>query len=272
VPWGVVEMVQVSLPSSEPQVTLSIISHGDAEKIRRLLKSLRTFEQAGQFRVILTDNLGEDHLSFDSSSLASFEILRNSHPRGFGRNNNQAFQLMETRYFCILNPDVLFEQEVFGRLISLLETGTANVVAPLIVDSNAVVQDSFRALPTPLDIIRRKLPGYRQIPIHPDADGMVRPDWMAGIFLLMRSETYNQLKGFDEKYRLYFEDVDFCTRARLAGLKLLVDTSVYIRHDAQRASSRSLRYLLWHIQSAFRFYTSSVYKQAHQNKASSTSD
>jgi N-acetylglucosaminyl-diphospho-decaprenol L-rhamnosyltransferase len=259
-------MIQASLPS----VTLSIVSHGDADKIRRLLKSLQTFEQDGQFQVILTDNLGDDLPSFDTSTLAAFEIIRNQHPRGYGSNHNQAFRSAETRYFCILNPDVVFEQEVFGRLIALLETGKADIVAPLIVDSNAVVQDSFRALPAPLDIIRRRLPGYHPIPIPPDADGTVRPDWVAGIFLLMRSETYRKLKGFDERYRLYFEDVDLCTRARLAGLKLLVDTGVHIRHDAQRASSRNFRYLLWHIRSAFHFYTSPVYKQALQNKAPST--
>jgi N-acetylglucosaminyl-diphospho-decaprenol L-rhamnosyltransferase len=256
-------MIQASLPL----VTLSIVSHGDAEKIRRLLKSLRTFEQGGQFKLILTDNLGDDLPLFHISTLASFEVIRNPHPRGYGSNHNQAFLLAETRYFCILNPDVIFEQEVFGQLIALLETGKADIVAPLIVDSKAVVQDSFRALPTPLDIIRRRLPGYSPVPIPPDADGMVRPDWMAGIFLLMRTETYLKLKGFDERYRLYFEDVDLCTRARLAGLKLLVDANIRIRHDAQRASSRNFRYLLWHIRSALRFYTSPVYKQALQNRA-----
>jgi N-acetylglucosaminyl-diphospho-decaprenol L-rhamnosyltransferase len=261
-------MSQPSLPSNKPLVMLSIVSHGDAEKIRRLLKSLQACEKAEQFRVVLTDNLGDDLPSFDSSTLASFEILRNPQPRGYGWNLNQAFRLADTKYCCILNPDALFEQEVFGRLIAHLETGQADIVAPLIVDSNAVIQDSFRTLPTPLEIIRRKLPGYRPTPIPPDAEGMVRPDWIAAIFLLLRTETYRRLKGFDERYRLYFEDVDFCTRARLAGLRLLVDTSVRVRHDAQRASSRNFRYLLWHIQSAFRFYTSPVYKQALQSRAS----
>jgi N-acetylglucosaminyl-diphospho-decaprenol L-rhamnosyltransferase len=263
-------MGQASPPSNKPLVTLSIVSHGDAEKVARLLESLRSCEQNSQFRVILTDNLGDNLPAFDSSAGASFTILRNQRPCGFACNHNQAFRLVETSYFCILNPDVLFEQEVFGHLIALLETDKADIVAPLIVDSNAVVQDSFRALPTPLDIVRRKLPGYRFVPIPPDADDLVRPDWMAGILLLLKSETYRKLNGFDDRYRFYFEDVEFCTRARLAGLKLLVDTGVRIQHDARRASRKSIRYLLWHIQSAFRFYTSPVYKQALRNKSSST--
>jgi len=263
-------VVQSSLPSNEPLVTLSIVSHGDAEKIGRLLNSLRTCEQINQFHVILTDNLGDNLPSFDSSMGTSFEILRNQQPRGYGWNHNQAFRLVKTKYFCILNPDILFVQEVFRRLIALLETDKVGIVSPLIVDSSAVVQDSFRTLPTPLEIIRRKIPGYRLAPTPADADGLIRPDWMAGMFLLLRSETYRKLRGFNESYRLYFEDVDLCTRARLAGLKLLVDTNVRIQHDAQRASSRNFRHLLWHVESALRFYTSHVYWQALQNRSAST--
>ena len=210
-------MGQVSPPSINTLVTLSIVSHGDSEKVAHLLESLHSCEQNSQFQVILTDNLGDDLPAFESSAGMSITILRNRHPCGYAINHNQAFRLAGTNYFCILNPDVLFEQEVFRRLIASLETDKADIVAPLIVDSSAVVQDSYRALPTPLNIIQRKLPGYRFAPIPPDADGMIRPDWMAGIFLLLKSEIYHKMGGFDERYRLYFEDVDFCTRAR-AGL------------------------------------------------------
>ena len=82
--------------------------------------------------------------------------------------------------------------------------------------------------------------------------------------MFMRSETYRVLNGFDEKYRLYFEDVDFCARAQLAGLKILVDTNIRIQHDAHHASRKNLIYLFWHIQSAFRFFTSPVYKKIKQ--------
>jgi N-acetylglucosaminyl-diphospho-decaprenol L-rhamnosyltransferase len=259
-------MDQAFPPAIKSLVTLSIVSHGDAEKVALLLESLHSCEQNSQFRVILTDNLGNDLPAIDNPAGVSITILRNQRPRGFASNHNQAFRLAETKYFCILNPDVLFEQAVFRRLIALLETDKADIVAPLIVDPGAVVQDSFRVLPTPLNIVRRKLPGYRFVPIPADADGLARPDWMAGIFLLLKSESYKKLGGFDERYRFYFEDVDLCTRARLAGLKLLVDTGIQVQHSARHASRKNFRYLLWHIQSAIRFFSSPVFTQALRNK------
>ncbi len=248
--------------NDQPLVTLSIVSHGDANKINLLLDSLKKYEYAGQLEIIITDNLGNNIPEMNGSEWQSLSIIRNKKQRGYASNHNQAFQGAAGKYFCVLNPDVQFEQEIFLPLIARLEDRQADIVAPLIVDSNAVLQDSFRDFPTPFEIVRRRLPAYRFT--HPPVDeaGLVSPDWIAGTFMLMRNETYRSINGFDQKYRLYFEDVDFCARARMAGLKLLVDTNVRIQHDAQRASRKKLVYMLWHVQSAIRFFTSPVYRKA----------
>jgi GT2 family glycosyltransferase len=181
---------------------------------------------------------------------------------GFAENHNRAFQIADGKYFAILNPDLLFEQPVFKRLIDSLDTHQADLIAPQIVDENGAIQDSFRALPTPSEIIRRRLPGYQFKPFQPDNEGLIHPDWMAGMFWLMKADTYRQLGGMDERYRLYFEDVDFCTRARLKGMKLLVNSRVQVRHDAQRSSRKKMFYLFLHTRSAVRFFASPVYRQA----------
>lgn len=244
----------------QPLLTLSIVSHGDVIKVKQLLESLRRYECADQCQVIITDNLGDNLPEIDESEWQSLTIIRNEKTLGFAGNHNQAFQLATGRYFCTLNPDVVFEQGVFETLITLIRNKKADIVAPLIVDSDGVSQDSFRNYPTPFEIIRRRLPGYRYIPPFVDSSGLAKPDWIAGIFMVMESETYRKIKGFNEKYRLYFEDVEFCARAQLAGLKLVVDTNVYVLHDAHRASRKRFIYLLWHIQSAIRFFASPVYR------------
>ncbi len=255
-------MAKETLLPGPCRVTISVVSHGDAGKVALLLQSLRVFELDCRFQIILTDNLGNDLSELDCPRGSTIEVIRNEHPRGFSFNHNQAFRRSRADYFCILNPDVIFIQEIFDPLIESLELDKADVIAPLIVDSQGKAQDSYRLLPAPLDLVRRQMPGYRFTPIAASADGLVRPDWIAGIFMLFKSKAYRQLNGFDEKYFLYFEDVDFCSRARLAGLKLIVDTHLSIQHDAQRASRRSLTYLLWHLRSAIRFFSSRVYKQA----------
>ena len=256
--------------TAENLITLSIVSHGNAEKIGHLLTSLQKHEQTTRFQLILTDNLRDDLPDFDPSPWASLHILRNDHQMGFAQNHNRAFEIARGGYFAILNPDLIFDQPVFEQLITSLHNHQAGLISPKIVDENGITQDSFRALPAPSEIIRRRLPGYKFKMLQPDQEGMIHPDWTAGMFWLMDSDVFRQLGGLDERYRLYFEDVDFCTRARLKGMKVLVDSQVQVRHDAQRSSRRNLYYLFLHTWSAVRFFTSPVYRQAFRQQQKAT--
>jgi GT2 family glycosyltransferase len=251
----------------DPLITLSIVSHGHAREVGHLLTSLQNQEgDAARFQLIITDNLGNDLPDYDPAPWASLHVLRNDRQMGFAQNHNRAFELAKGRYFAILNPDLIFEQPIFERLIAGFHAHQVALIAPEIVDANGVVQDSFRILPTPFEIIRRRLPGYKFDALQPDHEGIIRPDWAAGMFWLMSSDIYRQLGGMDEKYRLYFEDVDFCTRARLKGIQVLVDSKVQIRHDAQRSSRRDLYYLFLHTLSAIRFFKSPIYRQIRRKR------
>lgn len=246
--------------------TLSIVSHGDADKIAGLLGSIQKHEPNthARFQLILTDNLKDELPDPDPSNWASLHILRNERHLGFAENHNNAFKLAQGEYFVILNPDLVFEQPLLERLLKSLNDHQADLIAPQIVDETGVIQDSYRPLPTPFELIQRRLPGYTFKPYLPDSDGIVRPDWIAGMFWLMRSETFRQLGGMDEKFFLYLEDVDFCSRARLRGMKIMVDTNIQVRHDAQRSSRRRLYYLYLHTKSALRFFLSPVYRRVRR--------
>lgn len=252
-----------------PLLTLSIISHSDSEKITALLNSLEKMEDTNRLQLILTDNLNHELSEFDASAWNSLQIIRNPKPLGFAQNHNQAFKRAEGEYFAILNPDLVFTEAVFEKLINKLSADQVDIIAPKIVDSQNVTQDSFRSLPTPLQLIKRRLSAEQTELFQADSRGLIHPDWIAGMFLLMKSETYRQLGGLDEKFFLYFEDVDFCTRARLNQLRLAVDVQTQVQHDAQHSSRKKLYYLFLHLQSAVRFFTSQTYKAARRIKQES---
>lgn len=251
---------------SDLQISISIVSHGDLEKITRLLASLQTHEETKKIELILTDNLNNQLPEFDATLWASLYLIRNEQELGFAQNHNNAFKLAKGKYFVVLNPDLIFEKPIFEHLIHTLNTYQMDLIAPKIVDADGVIQDSFRRLPNPLQLMRRRLLGEKIESFQVDAHGVIHPDWIAGMFWLMQSETYHQLNGMDEKFRLYFEDVDFCTRARLSGLKILVDTTVQVQHHAQRSSRKKLYYFFLHSLSAARFFLSPVYWQASRMK------
>jgi N-acetylglucosaminyl-diphospho-decaprenol L-rhamnosyltransferase len=251
-------------------ISISLVSHGQMPLVYRLLDSLEQVLSSGiPLEVILTENQDRSEVAPREFTRMTIRTVVNEMPYGLAKNHNQAFQMATGDYFCVMNPDVVFVEDVFPRLISQLESRGAEVVAPLLVDGKDNLQDSFRDLPTPLDLIRRRLGMHKVFPPPIMPGEIIHPDWIAGIFLLMRTETYRQLGGFDERFHLYFEDVDFCSRARIAGLSLAVDTSCRIVHDARRASERSPRHFLWHLVSAGRFFTSPVYWQSRSLRRAS---
>jgi GT2 family glycosyltransferase len=248
----------------ESLITISVVSHGNAAEVDRLLASLFEYRPDGSMQIILTDNLGEEIPQQYESRWPGLEIVRNSQPQGLARNHNAAFRLARGRYFCLLNPDVVFVEQVFAPLLRSLDRPEAQIVAPLVVDSQGVLQDSFRKLPVPLELLYRGLQASLPAAEVPASSQTISVEWLAGIFLLMKREVFEQVGYLNEEYHLYFEDVEFCTRARLLGLSMLVDTRLRIQHDASRASRKDLRYMLWHLSSAIRFFTSRVYRQARK--------
>jgi N-acetylglucosaminyl-diphospho-decaprenol L-rhamnosyltransferase len=252
--------------SKSQLVSISIVSHGQTALVDRLLKSLDQHHEGVDFEIILTENIPPE-FSIDPTH-GNYKVHRilNPTPRGLAANHNQAFQCSTGEYFCLINPDVVLIENVFSQLISDIQAGLGDITAPLITNKAGIVQDSFRPIPTPMILLRRffQSSGFHLPQVQED---LIYPDWIAGIILCMRREVFQQLKGMDERYYLYFEDVDFCCRARLEGLRILLDTRVRAVHEAGRHSRKNLRYFLMHVRSAGRFFLSRTYKTAKKLEA-----
>jgi N-acetylglucosaminyl-diphospho-decaprenol L-rhamnosyltransferase len=241
-----------------PTISISIVSHGQTELVHRLLKNLVQHTSNIDFEILLTENLPSKKTVADEHQDLQIRTITNPTPKGLAANHNQAFHCARGEYFCMLNPDVLFVENVFPQLTSDIQAGLGEIVAPLVVNHTGKIQDSFRTLPTPIELLKRFIQSNNK-QIRPSENDLVYPDWIAGIFLCMRRSTFEQLGGMDERYYLYFEDVDFCCRARLANKRPLLDTKVRLIHEASRLSRKDFRYFLHHVHSAGLFFLSRTY-------------
>ena len=234
------------------EITVSVVSHNHGDLIPNLLDQLSKFSEKLS-KVIVTYNVAES--SRIHTQIFPFEvcIIDNNKPKGFGANHNAAFQLCSTNYFCVLNPDVFLYLNPFEQLLIAHEEKNISISAPLVLDMNGFRENSARHFPTFFTLIGKLLGIYYDECHFDDNDPIVNPDWVAGMFLLIRSEVYAKLSGFDESYFLYYEDVDFCTRAWFGGFDIALCTSVSIKHDARRDSHRNIKFLKWHIVSALRY-------------------
>lgn len=242
-------------------ISISIVSHAQNAMVNQLLADLAIIEPHIEYELIITENIADNVEINQAVVRKAIRVIRNTTQRCFASNHNRALMNAKGDYFCVLNPDVRWIQPVFTKLLHHLENDKAEIVAPLVLDFTGVPQDSFRRIPTPSDLFWRRVLHRESAPLPFVWGEFVYPDWIAGIFMLMPAAVFHQLGGFDERYRMYFEDVDFCARASLAGKRIGVDTSIQIQHEGQRSSWKSWRYLFWHASSALRFFTSPFYRQ-----------
>ena len=212
--------------------------------------------------VILTLNLSEQ-LPFSTDDF-SFPVvlLANSAPKGFATNHNQAFAKSTGQFFCVMNPDIQLIDDPFRALLTCLDDVGVGVAAPLVLREDGAIEDSARRFPTPLTILCKAVGKCK------DSDYLIeekpiQPDWAAGMFLLFPRAVFERLGGFDQRYFLYYEDVDICARLRLLGYAVVLCPQAKVIHHAQRTSHRSVRYLRWHLTSMLRFFLSPVYWRLH---------
>ena len=172
-----------------------------------------------------------------------------------GANNNAAFKHCRTPYFCAANPDIRLPADPFPSLISNFTDATVAVAGPLVRNPAGAVEDSARRFPTAGSLLKKILI-ERKGPDYPTDRGPVEVDWLAGMFLLFRAESFRTVGGFDERYFLYCEDVDLCRRLGASGMKIVYDPRAAAVHDARRGSHRNLALMRHHVASIVRYLLS----------------
>lgn len=234
--------------------------------VEPLLNDLAKYSTGVDVEVILTFNVPEELHVSEHALGYPLKIIRNPAPQGFGANHNQAFLQASGEFFCVLNPDVRLSQDVFLPLSGLLANDCSlGVAAPQVKSSIGENEDNARCFPRPMEIFRKAM-GVKTRVSFPDQDGVLYPDWVAGMFMLYRAEVFREIGGFDSRYFLYYEDVDICARLLLSGYKVALHRGVSVVHDAQRTSHHSLKYLRWHLKSMTRFFLSNSYREVRRRR------
>ena len=244
------------------KLSLSIVSHGNQEAVAGLLADLARLGRS-DMEVILTLNLPGDRPPDIDALPFCVKVIANAFPKGFAANHNAAFAVSQGDHFVLLNPDIRLLDDPFDILLAVISNSPQSICAPSVLNDASEIEDSARNFPSPFFLCKKLASKVFRFSLArevvPARDDVLMPDWVAGMFIVVPCAIYEKLRGLSERYHLYYEDVDFCARARLAGFEILVSKRAKVVHQAQRTSHRKPRYLIWHLQSACKFFTSAAY-------------
>ena len=230
-------------------ITVSVVSHGHGDMVWTLVCQVLKCNEVK--KVIVTLNIPEEIPNYLPENVL---LIKNDKPKGFGENHNFAFTISNSDYFCVLNPDIVLVENPFPNLKNIIANDWCGLVAPVIIDVNGIRSDSMRKNLTPWSFFKRVL-GFCQNTYSPvNSAGLLFPDWVAGMFMLFRSQAFNKVCGFDVGYFMYCEDADISRRLRSSGYQIVGCPDATVIHDARRASRRNFQHLLWHVQSLCRYF------------------
>lgn len=207
-------------------LSIIIVSWNVREKLKDNLRAL--FEsQYVNFEVFVVDNDSRDgSAEMVKKEYPKVRLIANQENLGFARANNQAIREASGRYILLLNPDMRVFDDTLSNIVSWLNWHERAWVAGCkLVDENSRIVKQARRFPALLDQlaiifkIPHLLPAILNKYLINDFDygkaGVV--DTIRGGFFMIRAETVKKIGLLDERFFLWFEEVDYCRRVKLAG-------------------------------------------------------
>lgn len=176
--------------------------------------------------------------------------------KGFGAAHNVAIEKGIGKYHFIINPDIAINGDILSDMADFMEQNNdIALLMPQILNSDGTVQYLPKKVPTFKRVfLGRFSKGVRdEFVMKNELTGAVQEiDFCSGCFMCIRGEVFKNLGGFDKRYFMYMEDADLTLRAKEYG-KTAIAPQFSVKHLWRRESSKSLKYLLIHTSSAFKF-------------------
>lgn len=274
-------------PPHRPDVSIAIVSWNAREFLRRTLASLfdprhpdvlAAWKAAG---VPVTDfpeeRVTSEVIVVDQQSLdGSAEMVEAEFPQaklvrqipnlGFAGGNNVAYRHAGGRYFLLLNSDTVVRPGWLTELVAYADAHPkAGLIGPKLLNPDGTLQYSCRRFPS------LGAGAFRHTPLewffpknHFTADYLMKDwdhhdarevDWLSGACLMARRDMIEQIGGLDERFFMYFEDVDWSRRAHDAGWEVHYVPRPEVIHEVGKSSDkRPKRMIVMHHESAYRYF------------------
>lgn len=224
-----------------------VVSYNSEDFIEKCIKSLLTYLPKDCEIIVIDNNSNDQSVKLLEKFVPKIKLLKSKENLGFSRGNNRAVKQSQGKYLFFLNPDTEIKKPIFNELVNFYEkVEDCGIVGPRLVLPDSTVQESVNNLPTIWGAIKEFIFGikYTYSQYAPQTDKLVEVESVYGAAMLIKKDLFDKVGGFDEKYFLYYEDMDLCKKVRALGKKIYYYPKVEITHLVGAAKSDRNRYEL----------------------------
>lgn len=216
-------------------------------------------------RIVMADNGSTDGSVESAAAAGRAELLRTGGNLGYGSAANRGVAALpaDIEYVLVANPDVVLHPGSIDTLLAAArDSPLAGALGPAIRTPDGALYPSARRLPTltagaghaVLGWVWPRNPWTRRYRAEDEKVGRRPAGWLSGSCLLLRRKAFDAVGGFDERYFMYFEDIDLADRLARAGWLNLYVPDAEVEHVGGHATERTPGPMLdEHHRSAYRY-------------------
>jgi len=250
---------------SAPRWAAVVVNYESGEFLAACIRSVLADDSAGVPEIIVVDNGSHDaSVAAFAREFPSVHVVTLATNLGYAGGANRGVAASHAPVVAVLNADVTVVPGTAAAMLARI-AGEPDLAAvgPVVRNPDGSQYPSARSVPSPGDAVGHALLGlvrptnrftrrYRQLDVDPTRPRDV--EWISGAALWIRRSALESVGGWDERYFMYFEDVDLCWRFRRLGWRVAYEPSGSVVHvQAVSTDQHPYRMIVRHHQSAFRF-------------------
>lgn len=233
------------------KLSIIILNYKTKGLLRQCIKGIELLKLKLPYEIIVVDNHSQDSsVKMMKEKFPHILCLESEENRGCAAGNNLGIKKARGEYIMILNPDIAIFEGVIEKLINFMDGNPAiGLAAPKLINPDGSRQISCYRFPRFMTPIYRRTPlgslpwvkkHLRHYLMLDESFGPVKDvDWVLGACMLARKEAVDKVGLMDERFILYFEDVDWCRQFWQAGYRVCYLSEIEIVHYHQRLSAES---------------------------------
>lgn len=264
-----------TLENKNIDVSIVIVNYNVKDYLIQSLRSIYNSKTNLNIQVIVIDNNSTDNsINYLSPIFPQTLFVNLDNNIGFSKANNIGFGYVYGKYTLILNPDTVLKEDTLNIMFELMESDPKiGLSGCKVLNSDGTFQlPCRRGFPTPW-VAFTKLFGLQKLfpkikifagynLTYLDENETNEIEALIGAFMFARTDIIKQIKGFDEDYFMYGEDIDICYRIHKLGYKIIYYPKTTIIHFKGESTKRSNIDELFHFYDAMKIYTSKHYKSS----------
>lgn len=228
---------------SDPKVSIIVVNYNTKELTGKCIDSVLNSGTKVGYEIIVVDNGSVEKLKIKSEKL---KIIENKENLGFSRANNQGIEKARGDYILLLNSDVKVTKGSVDALYSFAKSNPKiGAVVPRLLNPDESIQGSVFRLPTVVRAIKQYWLGEKNLldKYAPKGELPITVEAAVMACFMITPQAIKKIGLLDERYFIYFEDLDYCRRVRRASLKVyyLPKVKVYHQHGASGGNIKELR-------------------------------